>query len=70
VLANAPAENSVSRMFAEAKKPFEHPDRDRKNSFEPSIYLAAEQPTHYDFVIHTELLGVEHATALIAAAAE
>ena len=51
-------------MFA----PVEHPDR--KNSFEPFIYLTAEQPSHYDLVMDTEVLGVERAAVLIAAAAE
>jgi cytidylate kinase len=70
VLATAPVENRVSRLLTVAKTLVEHTGRDRKNSFEPFIYLTAEQPSPYDLVINTKVLGVDNAAALIAAAAE
>jgi len=70
VLMIAPVKNCFSRLPAEAEVLVVHPGRDRKNSFEPFIYLAAEQPTHYGLVINAKVLGVDNAAAPIAVAAE
>lgn len=77
VFVTAPPETRVDRLVqergvsaAEARREVEHTDRERKQYFERFFKLSAEQPTHYDLVINTEVLPVDAAINMIAVAAE
>jgi CMP/dCMP kinase len=76
VFLTAPIETRIARVAAErnlsaaeARKEVEHTDRERKGYFERFFKLSAEQPTHYDLVVNTEVLSAETAVGLIATAA-
>jgi cytidylate kinase len=56
--------------LGDARKQVQNSDRERKAYFERFFNLGAEHPTHYDLVINTELLPMEAAVKVIAAAAE
>lgn len=77
VFVTASTETRVARVAsergistAEARKEVEHGDHERKAYFERFFKVGHELPTHYDFVINTDVLPGDAVVGLITAAAE